>query len=208
MPWKRCSRQKKGSNASTAPTQSINYPVGKGDNFSKLSAIILKHEGGYSNRVADKGGPTNHGIAWNTWKKYAKEDLGIDPTLPNLKKITAEQAEVIYRKRYWEVSGFNDIKDPKLALMAYDWSITSGGAGKEIQKLLNNEFGHKLAVDGAIGPDTISAMNSVSDSGKLTNSIAKVRVAYYKHLVDVNPSNKANIDGWLNRVNDCLKFKG
>nr|WP_277302537.1 hypothetical protein [Erwinia piriflorinigrans] len=27
--------------------------------------------------------------------------------------MTAEQAEVIYRKRYWEVSGFNDIKDPK-----------------------------------------------------------------------------------------------
>jgi type VI secretion system secreted protein VgrG len=179
-----------------------------GDNFSTISPIILRHEGGYANRASDKGGPTNHGIAWDTWKKYSKEDLGVEPTLENLKKITPEQAEVIYKKRYWDPSGFNDIRDPKLALMSYDWSITSGGAGKQIQKLLNSQYGQNLKVDGVIGPDTISAMNSIEDSGKLTNSIAEIRKQYYTNLTISDPKNLPNLNGWINRVNDCLDFKG
>ncbi|MGK3115383.1 type VI secretion system tip protein TssI/VgrG [Candidatus Pantoea formicae] len=178
------------------------------DNFSKLSPIILKHEGGYANRSSDKGGPTNHGIAWKTWKKYAQQDLGVEPTLDNLKKLTPEQAETIYKKRYWNASGFNDIKDPKLALMSYDWTITSGGAGKKIQQLLNNQYGQNLKVDGAIGPNTIAAMNSVADSGELTESIAKIRKEYYTNLTVVDPNNLPNLNGWINRVNDCLAFKG
>lgn len=178
------------------------------DNFSTISPIILRHEGGYANRASDKGGPTNHGIAWDTWKKYSKEDLGVEPTLENLKKITPEQAEIIYKKRYWDPSGFNDIKDPKLALMSYDWSITSGGAGKQIQKLLNSQYGQNVKVDGVIGPDTISAMNSVEDSSKLTNSIAEIRKQYYTNLTISDPKNLPNLNGWINRVNDCLDFKG
>lgn len=193
--------------AAAAPAKGAAAPK-NGDNFSTISPIILRHEGGYANRASDKGGPTNHGIAWNTWKKYSKEDLGVEPTLENLKKITPEQAEIIYKKRYWDPSGFNDIKDPKLALMSYDWSITSGGAGKQIQKLLNSQYGKNLSVDGVIGPDTISAMNSVEDSGKLTDSIAEIRKQYYTNLTISDPKNLPNLTGWINRVNDCLDFKG
>ena len=193
--------------ATAAPAKGAAAPK-NGDNFSTISPIILRHEGGYANRASDKGGPTNHGIAWNTWKKYSKEDLGVEPTLENLKKITPEQAEIIYKKRYWDPSGFNDIKDPKLALMSYDWSITSGGAGKQIQKLLNSQYGKNLSVDGVIGPDTISAMNSIEDSGKLTDSIAEIRKQYYTNLTISDPKNLPNLTGWINRVNDCLDFKG
>ncbi|WP_267369444.1 MULTISPECIES: type VI secretion system tip protein TssI/VgrG [unclassified Pantoea] len=205
--------KQKGQAAPAAPKAAAAPAKGaptlkNGDNFSRISPIILRHEGGYANRASDKGGPTNHGIAWNTWKKYSKEDLGVEPTLENLKKITPEQAEVIYKKRYWDPSGFNDIKDPKLALMSYDWSITSGGAGKQIQKLLNSQYGKNVKVDGVIGPDTISAMNSVEDSSKLTNSIAEIRKQYYTNLTISDPKNLPNLNGWLNRVNDCLDFKG
>ena len=193
--------------AAAAPAKGAAGPKNS-DNFSTISPIILRHEGGYANRASDKGGPTNHGIAWDTWKKYSKEDLGVEPTLENLKKITPEQAEIIYKKRYWDPSGFNDIKDPKLALMSYDWSITSGGAGKQIQKLLNSQYGQNVKVDGVIGPDTISAMNSVEDSGKLTNSIAEIRKQYYTNLTISDPKNLPNLNGWINRVNDCLDFKG
>ncbi|WP_202115095.1 glycosyl hydrolase 108 family protein [Gilliamella sp. Pas-s27] len=67
--------------------------------FHRISKIVLKHEGGYVNNPNDSGGATNKGIAWNTWVSYAKQDLGIEPTLENLKKLTDEQAEIIYRKR-------------------------------------------------------------------------------------------------------------
>lgn len=173
------------------------------DNFSKISPVILQNEGGYVNDPNDAGGATNKGIAWQTWQRYAKEDLGVEPTLANLKKLTNEQAEIIYRKRYWEPSGFNELTDPKLALMSYDWTITSGGAGKQIQKLLNSEFGQSLNVDGAIGPKTINAMNSVTDSSKLTERIADIRKAYYRNLADIKPTNAKFLTGWLNRVDRC-----
>ncbi|MFE8118109.1 type VI secretion system tip protein TssI/VgrG [Brenneria goodwinii] len=177
------------------------------DNFSKISAIILRHEGGYKNDPEDPGDPTNKGISWPTWTKYAKEDIGVEPTLDNLKKITTQQAEIIYKKRYWDPSGFNNIKDPKLALMSYDWTITSGGAGKQIQKLLNTEFGGNLSTDGVIGPKTIEAMNNVADSEFLTTRISEIRKDYYKLLVEKKPINKKYIDGWLNRVDDCLSME-
>ena len=178
-----------------------------GDNFTKISAVVLENEGGYANRAADKGGPTNRGIAWNTWKKYAKEDLGVEPTLDNLKKITREQAEVIYKKRYWDPSGFNEIKDPKLALMSYDWTITSGGAGRKIQSLLKEEYGKNINVDGVIGPKTIEAMNSVADSKNLTERIGAIRKDYYENLVLKDPGQAVNLKGWLNRVNRCLDLE-
>ncbi|WP_390223876.1 hypothetical protein [Brenneria goodwinii] len=34
--------------------------------------------------------------------------------------MTTQQAEIIYKK-YWDPSGFNNIEDPNLALMSYDW---------------------------------------------------------------------------------------
>ena len=205
--------KQKGQAAPAAPKAAKSEPKNAADqkyddNFSKLSPIILRHEGGYANRAADKGGPTNHGIAWKTWQRYAQEDVGVEPTLDNLKKLTPEQAEVIYKKRYWDAKGFNDIKDPKLALMSYDWTITSGGAGKQIQKLLNSQYGKNLKVDGAIGPDTIAAMNSVADSNELTENIAEIRKVYYKNLTISDPNNLPNLNGWINRVNDCLNFKG
>lgn len=96
--------------------------------FKKISAIVLQHEGGYVNRANDKGGPTNHGIAWNTWQAYAMKDIGVEPTIENLKSLTADQAEKIYLKRYWEPKGFCGFNDMRVALMVYDWTITSGGA--------------------------------------------------------------------------------
>jgi type VI secretion system secreted protein VgrG len=174
------------------------------NNFSKISPVILKNEGGFVNDPDDSGGATNKGIAWATWKKYAKEDLGVEPTLGNLKNLTTKQAEVIYQKRYWGPSGFAAVKDPKLALMTYDWSITSSGAGKQVQKLLNSEFGQNVNVDGAFGPKTIQAMNNVTDSDKLTNRIAEIRKDYYNNLAQTRPANAKFLKGWLNRVDNCL----
>ncbi|MCK1968473.1 type VI secretion system tip protein VgrG [Franconibacter sp. IITDAS19] len=195
--------RKKSAPAAPATPAAPAKPNQDQDKFSKISPVIFKNEGGFVNDPNDSGGATNKGIAWNTWQKYAKEDLGVEPTLDNLKNITTEQAETIYRKRYWDPSGFNNLRDPKLALMSYDWTITSGGAGKQIQKLLNNEFGQQLVTDGKIGPKTIEAMNSVSDSAKLTSRIADIRKAYYEDLVVSNPKNAKFLTGWLNRVDRC-----
>ncbi|MFS2224246.1 putative peptidoglycan-binding domain-containing protein [Pantoea sp. B65] len=76
---------------------------------------------------------------------------------------------------------------------------------KEIQKLLNSEFGQSLAIDGVIGPKTIAAMNSVPEPANLTSRIADIRKNYYRDLADSDPINASNINGWLKRVDRCAK---
>jgi len=176
--------------------------------FHKISKIILKHEGGFVNDPNDPGGATNRGIAWPTWKKYAKKDLGIEPTLTNLKKLSEKDAEIIYRKRYWEPKGFCLLENDKVGLMVYDWTITSGGATKKIQQLLKNEFGQNITVDGSMGKQTIQALNNVKNQEKLLQRITEIRKQYYKNLAYKNGQKTKLykfLKGWLHRVDDCLK---
>ena len=179
--------------------------------FHKISKIILKHEGGYVNDPNDSGGATNRGIAWKTWLAYARIDLGIEPTLVNLKALTEEQAEIIYRKRYWQPKGFCKIENDRIGLMIYDWTITSGRAVKRIQELLINEFKQSIKVDGSMGNDTVNAINNIEDHNKLLERITAIRKDYYRKLA-INDDgtftkNYKFLKGWLNRVDDCLSVK-
>jgi lysozyme family protein len=180
------------------------------DKFKKVAPIILKHEGGYVNHPSDKGGPTNKGITQVTWNKYAMSDTNNEPTLANLKKLTDEDATNIYRKRYWEPKGFCNINDERVSLMIYDWTITSGGAIKQIQKLLVKDFNQKIVIDGGIGNETIVAINNVEEQDKLLKRISEVRKKYYTDLTYTNGEKNDQdvfLKGWLDRVEDCLKFK-
>ncbi len=135
--------------------------------------------------------------------------MGLAPTLQNLKNLSDTQAEIIYRKRYWEPKGFCQISNDRVGLMVYDWTITSGGASKEIQKLLVNHYHQNIAIDGAMGPQTIQALNAVSDQIALLNAITNIRKNYYTALAfqanGAKTKNHKFLQGWLNRVDDCLK---
>ncbi|MGT8735372.1 glycosyl hydrolase 108 family protein [Klebsiella pneumoniae] len=40
--------------------------------FSKISSVILQHEGGYVNDPNDRGGETNMGITIATWRGFVE----------------------------------------------------------------------------------------------------------------------------------------
>ncbi len=177
------------------------------DKFKKIAPIILEHEGGYKNEPSkDKGDPTNKGISWPVWQKYAKEDVGVEPTEENQKKITEEQATIIYRKRYWEPKGYCEVKNLKVALMVYDWSITSGGAIKEVQKLLVSEFNQTITIDGGMGKETANALNQPSDQEKLLTRISEIRKAYYDYGASQNWFSEDYLKGLKIRVDKCLNY--
>ncbi|SCZ72788.1 MULTISPECIES: glycoside hydrolase family 108 protein [Photorhabdus] len=178
------------------------------DKFKKISRIILKHEGGYVNDPDDSGGETNMGITFNTWKAYAMSDLGIEPSSENLKHLTKDQAEIIYYNHYWEPRGFCKIENSKIALMIYDWTITSGKAIKETRKLINSEFYSKLPISNSIDDDMIHSINAIEGQGNFLQRLADVRKRYYESLTYTNGVRNNQIKylaGWLGRVDDCLK---
>lgn len=176
--------------------------------FNRVSRIVLVNEGGFVDDPDDAGGATNMGIAWSTWQSYAKTDLGVDPTLENLKRLTAGQAETIYRKRYWEPRGFCKIDNPHVALMVYDWTITSGKAVREVQEILSGQFGKDITADNVMGQQTIDAINEAPDQEALATAIAGARKDYYRSLTlnrdGSRNSNQKFLKGWLARVDRCL----
>lgn len=177
--------------------------------FHKISRIVLVHEGGYVNDPSDSGGATNMGIAWNTWVAYAEEDIGVKPTLDNLKELTVGQAETIYYKRYWKPRGFCKFENIKTALMIYDWSITSGGAIREISRLVNEKY-TSVSISVSLNDELIFKINDIDDQEELVSSIADIRKEYYRSLTINSKTGLPNknikfLKGWINRVNDCLE---
>jgi lysozyme family protein len=200
-------KQAAGSSASGEPVEIVSPPAPcpKPDCeelFNKVAPIILRHEGGWVNDPNDSGGATNMGITIGTFRDYAQSDLGIEPTLENLRMLTKEQATKIYRKRYWEPRGYCELNSLKVALMIYDWSITSGGALAQVNKLLREHYG--------LNPSRkldSSVINSVANQQDLLERISEIRRAYYTGLAINNGAKTKNfkfLKGWLNRVNDCL----
>ncbi|WP_380197970.1 glycoside hydrolase family 108 protein [Klebsiella pneumoniae] len=176
--------------------------------FSKISSVILQHEGGYVNDPNDRGGETNMGITIATWRAYAPSDLGIEATTNTLRNMTKEQAEIIYYNHYWEPKGFCKLETIKIALMLYDWTITSGRAVTQVRKMLHNEYNINLVVSNTMDDDMIHCINAIEDQEQLLSRIAEVRKKYYRSLTITNgePNTQVRfLTGWINRVNDCLR---
>lgn len=163
---------------------------------------VLDSEGGYVNNPDDKGGPTNRGIAWATWQENARSVLGVDPTLSNLQSLTEEGAKKIYEKKYWDRSGGYDINDGDIRYFMFDFYVNSGGwAVKTLQKSLNELNGISLVVDGAIGPNTLMAVNS-SNSVELYNKLKEKRLDFYEKIVENDPTQEQFLEGWKNRLDE------
>ncbi|HBV5133438.1 TPA: hypothetical protein MD022_001433 [Klebsiella pneumoniae] len=176
--------------------------------FSKISSVILQHEGGYVNDPNDRGGETNMGITIASWRAYAPSDLGIEATTNTLRNMTKEQAEIIYYNHYWEPKGFCKLETIKIALMLYDWTITSGRAVTQVRKMLHNEYNINLVVSNTMDDDMIHCINAIEDQEQLLSRIAEVRKEYYRSLTITNgePNTQVRfLTGWINRVNDCLR---
>jgi lysozyme family protein len=193
-------------------------------NFNKYQNKIFDHEGGFVDDPVDKGGATNKGITFNTFKAYAKEDLNIEPTLENLKNLTNEQASIIYKKRYWDNINADDIKNGSIAYMLYDFNVTSfSNSAKQLQLSLI-DLGKTVIVDGKISKTTVKLINDC-DSEKLFNIFKQRRLDFYQNIVDnsvneyleENPNatdkellkntQKKFEKGWKNRVNQILYEK-
>ena len=160
-------------------------------NWEKSLEVILHHEGGYVNHPKDPGGETNMGVT-----KRVYEDFG---GTKDMKELTKEDVEPIYKKNYWDRVKGDDLPEG-LDLMIFDFAVNAGTgrAAKFIQRLVNT------TVDGGIGPNTLGKIKEYVDHYGLEQTIssyALMRQNYYESLSTFDTFGR----GWTRRVSEVTE---
>ena len=159
--------------------------------YRKLKPFILRWEGGYINDQADLGKQTNKGVTLSTYRSV----FGKNKTVSDLKKITDEQWEFIFKKFYWDKWKADDIKDQNVANILVDWLWCSGSYGIKIpQRVLG------VSVDSSVGSKTIAAINA-RDGRELFDTIKQERKDFIDRICQTRPQNRKFKNGWMNRIN-------
>jgi len=144
----------------------------------------MRYEGGYSNVWGDTGGETKYGISH---KAYPNIDIV---------HLTKEQAEVIYKRDYWDKICGDFLRQP-LALTLFDFAVNSGvdRVTREVQKTLG------LRCDGIFGSKTLMTLQDLDDkeAKDLVDKINDTRLQLYVNLAS-NPTQRRFLLGWLRRL--------
>ena len=160
-------------------------------NWEKSLEVILHHEGGYVNHPKDPGGETNMCVT-----KRVYEDFG---GTKDMKELTKEDVEPIYKKNYWDRVKGDDLPEG-LDLMIFDFAVNAGTgrAAKFIQRLVNT------TVDGGIGPNTLGKIKEYVVTYGIEETItsyALMRQNYYESLSTFDTFGR----GWTRRVSEVTE---
>lgn len=158
--------------------------------FSKAVEHILNNEGGYSNRAADRGGPTNFGITIATLSQWRKKPVTPD----DVKNMAKEEATLIYKTWWWDAMKLDQVNDQIVATVLFDQAVNRGVP--TVVRLLQSAL--QVKVDGVIGAGTLAALNAVSAT-KMVMTIAKRCQLSYVSICQKDPTQLANLGGWISR---------
>lgn len=166
--------------------------------FKKLKPFIRQWEGGFSNDPHDKGGATLWGVTIATYRTYRKSKGYKTTTVDDLKKMTEEEWDEIFKTLYWDKWKGDEIQSQSVANILVDWVWASGVYGiKNPQRLLG------VAADGIVGPKTIEALNA-QNPHMFFEQVRQDRFRYIDAIIAKTPTNQKFKKGWYNRINDFV----
>lgn len=151
-------------------------------NFKDSLALVLKHEGGYSNHPLDKGAETNFGITKNTAMKHGYTG--------DMKALPMSLVEDIYLKGYWNAVNAEALP-PELRHHVFDAAVNSGPvrAIRWLQQALDTKD------DGLFGNQTYAKLQQ-ADPVKLAVKYNAIRLKFLAGLPNFNTFGA----GWTRRV--------
>lgn len=179
----------------------------------QIAREIVAREGGYVSDPDDPGGATKYGVTLGTMR-----GLGIDLTgdgrvnAADVRALSREQAETIFIRHYFERPRIAEL--PKaIQASVFDMQVNAGAQAVRILQRLLNQMGHKVSVDGVIGPQTIAAAHAAQATAPahFADAYGIARRNYYYSLADARPASrkyartrKGGKGGWILRAEEFI----
>lgn len=176
--------------------------------FQKVLPTLSQLEGGYVNDPDDPGGETNWGITIYTAKKYGYTG--------DMKKLSKDKAEKIYKLGYWDTCRLDDFPSQKLAEFVFDCNVNHGGTIGAVfmQRSLNalntdpkgKVLWPVLEVDGKVGNLTLSTLEIALKSRKnmeelIFKTMNCIRGVFFIEISERREKSKKFMYGWMgNRI--------
>jgi len=162
------------------------------NNFPKALALVLKHEGGYSNHPRDPGGATMKGVTQRVYDAYRRRR---GAPRRSVRSIEDRELQDIYKVQYWDAVRADEMPDG-LDYAMFDYAVNSGPtrATKDLQRVMGEK------VDGHVGQILLDAIKEYKPEELITSLCAR-RLAFLKRLRTWKYFGR----GWSRRVADVKK---
>jgi lysozyme family protein len=156
------------------------------ENFHPALAHVLISEGGYVHHPSDPGGRTCLGVTQAVWEEW----IGRPSNEKEMRSLTPEMVAPLYRRKYWDKIQGDNLPDG-VDYAVFDMAVNSGPgrAAKFLQEVVG------VKADGAIGPQTLTAVNK-KDPEELIKAYNAKRRAFLESLPTFATFGK----GWSTRV--------
>ena len=190
------------------------------ENFETIHRFTAYWErdvnGVVTNEVNDRGGVTRNGITLGFLKSLTDKelaDLNKDGKIDIKDVLAANEslAKELFYHEFW-INGKARMLPPYTAMVYYDFSVNSGfpNAAINLQKTIDSlRPGTIGSYAGNIGPKTMAAVQKFTkrpDDYKLAIGLLHYRKEFVKEIVNNDPSQASELDGWNNRIQACYKL--
>lgn len=182
----------------------------------QIAQQIVDREGGYVNDPDDPGGATNFGVTIHTMRRLGLDlDHDGDVDRHDVQMLSRAQAIDIFIKHYFEGPLISQLPQP-LQATAFDMYVNAGSNAVRILQRLLIDMGIEVVVDGALGPQSIAAVQAAFEiaGGYLIDAYGIARRNYYLRLADRRPASRkyartraGKKGGWIRRAEEFIAPK-
>lgn len=179
----------------------------------EIASEIVAREGGYVNDPDDPGGATNFGVTIHTMRRLGLDlDSDGDVDAQDVKRLTRTQAIDIFVTHYFERPLIARLPAP-LHATVFDMYVNAGANAIKILQRLLSQMGHKVSVDGALGPQSIAATEAAwaEAPDHLVDAYGIARRNYYFRIADRRPASRkyartraGRKGGWIKRAEEFI----
>ena len=179
----------------------------------ELATEIVAREGGFVDDPDDPGGATKYGVTIHTLRRLGLDISGdgvVDGT--DVRRLTRAQAVEIYLDHYFRRPGLGALPEV-LQPSVFDMQVNAGANAVRILQRLCTQMGFPCADDGAIGPQTIRAVQLAFEAAPthLADAYGIARRNYYYALADTRPASRkyarrrdGGKGGWITRAEEFI----